>query len=174
MAKNRKAQEGLARQFKDRTMKKEYEAVVWGKPRQQGTVTLAIGRHIKDRKRMSTRTTQGREAKTRWNRLEQFPHFALLELFPHSGRTHQLRVHLSESGHPIVGDKLYGRRSVQGTKSLLSSTLKYALESTTYPILHAKKLTFKHPIHGEEVSVTAPRPANFEKFLTLLRNFDKQ
>lgn len=173
IAKNRSAQENLSNQFKNRSLRKEYEAVVWGITRPEGTFDTMIGRDRRDRKKMSSRTRKGRSAVTHWKRLQAFVHFSHVQLLPRTGRTHQLRVQLSEDGHPVVGDSTYFRRSFLSPKLNLSPILVNALDSLSSTLLHAKSLTFAHPASGAEIRVEAPRPDVFDKFLTLLKNFDR-
>ena len=123
---------------------------------------------------MSSRTTEGREAITKWKKIKQYPHFAHLALFPHSGRTHQIRVHLSEMGHPIVGDRLYGTRTIQGKRHKLSQEIQEVLLTVEHPFLHARQLTLTHPLSQELMTFKAPLPDIYEKFLTLIRDFDKE
>ena len=172
IAKQRHAQEELSRQFKAREIKKEYECIVWGDAGLFGSSDLPIGRHRWDRKRMSTRSPDGRPAKTDWKRVTPFKHFSHLNVFPHTGRTHQIRVHLSAKGHPILGDKLYETRSVQGKKSHLAEKVKASLELIPETFLHAKAVTFCHPSTKELIRVEAKRPPRFEECLTLLREHD--
>jgi len=115
VAKNDGAFHDLTNQFKNRTVKKVYLAIVFGRMSQdEGSIESAIGRHPTQRKRMSTRAKRGREAITRWKKLEGFDGCTLLEIFPQTGRTHQIRVHLSSIGHPVLGDPLYGRTGRPG------------------------------------------------------------
>ena len=173
IAKNRAAQERLSAQFKARQVKKEYEAVVWNVPRfPSGTFDSPLGRDRKDRKRMSSKSAEPRAALTRWRRAETFAHFCHVALFPETGRTHQLRVHLCEAGHPIVGDDLYGLRT-QGRRDGLSPAIRAALDATTQTYLHARRLELDHPRTGERLAFEAPRPENFERFLHLLRQEDR-
>jgi len=173
VAKNRKALEKMALQFKARTLKKIYEAIVWGRTKPEGTIKSALGRHVSDRKKMSSRTRKSREALTIFKRLMEFPHFSHLEVHPWTGRTHQIRVHLSEAGHPIVGDELYATRSLENRKKQLSPMLPTALETITAPFLHARDLEFTHPLTGRLLRISALRPTHFQKFLDLIRGFDK-
>jgi 23S rRNA pseudouridine1911/1915/1917 synthase len=128
--------------------------VVRGAPSaDEGRVDRAIGRHPKDRKRMSVRGTAPREAQTVWRVTRRFPKSqkAVLDIFPETGRTHQIRVHLASIGLPIVGDTVYGRSRNQ-TADL------------GRPALHAAALGFAHPRSGKSMRFTAPLPAD----LTLL------
>lgn len=172
VAKNRRAQENLSRQFKDRVVKKEYEAVVWGKMAEQGIFDSPIGRHPTDRKKMSSTTRKARTALTRFLRETQYAHFAHLRLFPHTGRTHQLRVHCAESSHPIAADELYATRSVGTLTRSLVEPLRAILEATPFPFLHARAITFVHPSEDRLLSFEAPRPAVFERLLAQLKIYD--
>lgn len=165
VAKNRTALEKLSAQFKNREVKKEYESIVWGKMGKQGKFESVIGRDSRDRKKMSTRTTAGREALTLWKATEHFAHFTHVALFPHTGRTHQLRVHLTEAGFPIVGDPLYRRRAVGKAEKELSAALKTLIEQLKHPFLHARKLSFTLPDKGTTVECVAKRPEIFDTFL---------
>ena len=174
VAKNRTALEGLARQFKSRQIQKEYEAVVWGKMKQmEGTFDQAIGRDTKDRKKMSSRTNQGREATTRWKVERAYAHFSHLSLQPKTGRTHQLRVHLAENGTPIVGDPLYGVGSAKRRVQTLPVELQPKVAALPHTLLHARKLSFEHPASGKLMVLEAQRPEVFEIFLTVLEEQDR-
>ncbi|HEU4401835.1 MAG TPA: RluA family pseudouridine synthase, partial [Candidatus Polarisedimenticolia bacterium] len=108
IAKNDMTHRSLAGQFKERTVKKVYEALVWGRPRnREGTIDAPIARHPTARLKMAIRSG-GRESRTRYRLLESLGAVSLVELCPETGRTHQLRVHLKSIGHPIVGDRHYG------------------------------------------------------------------
>ncbi len=159
VAKNDAAHEGLAEQFRDHSIGRIYRALVRGCPGvDTGRVDRPIGRHPRDRKRMSVRTRSGREARTNWSVLRRFPRAQMswLEIRPETGRTHQIRVHLSAVGLPLVGDPVYGRRSNR-RKSLLER-----------PALHAACLSFRHPVSGEELSFEAPLPQDLRELLATL------
>jgi 23S rRNA pseudouridine1911/1915/1917 synthase len=156
-AKHDAAHAALAAQFKDHSIERVYLAIVRGAPAAaSGRIEQAIGRHPRDRKRMSVRTRAGRAAATDWRVVERFPKSgaSLLELRPATGRTHQLRVHLSASGLPIAGDPVYGR----GGDAL-------GLER---PALHAAVLGFTHPRSGARVRFEAPLPDDLSAALERL------
>ncbi|MDP6976987.1 MAG: RluA family pseudouridine synthase [Myxococcota bacterium] len=153
-AKNDRAHQMLAEQFHDHTIGRVYRTFVRALPKSdRGEIDAPIGRHPKDRKRMSIRTQSGRVATTRWVCRARYPRSGVsqLEIHPQTGRTHQIRVHLSSHGMPIVGDPVYGRGRTQGGKSS-------APESLDRPALHAALLAFDHPASGERMEFSAGFP----------------
>jgi 23S rRNA pseudouridine1911/1915/1917 synthase len=157
-AKSDAAHRHLAEQFHDHTIERIYRAVVRGTPSvDEGRIDRAIGRHPKDRKRMSVRGTASREAQTVWRVAKRFPKSqrALLDLLPETGRTHQIRVHLASVGLPIVGDPVYGRSRNRGV-------------TLDRPALHAATLGFVHPRGGETLRFEAPFPADMQTLLEKL------
>jgi 23S rRNA pseudouridine1911/1915/1917 synthase len=152
------ALEGIAKQFRERTVEKEYLALVRGRVAAAGTIDAAIGRHPRDRKRMSTAARKARSAQSRYEPLERFAETTLLLVRPRTGRTHQIRVHLATAGWPIVADPLYGGGSRGAARRLM-----------TRLALHAWRIRFDHPASGARMTVTAPLPADFEAALDALR-----
>jgi len=151
VAKNDSTHRDLSKQFAARTMQKIYLALVAGilkKP--SGVIDAAIARHPIHRQRMSIARRQGRAAKTEYRVLRAGAGQSLLECTLHSGRTHQIRVHLHHLGHPVLGDKLYGGK-----------------QAGLFPrqLLHAWKLGFRHPRTGEAKMFEAPIPADFSEAL---------
>jgi 23S rRNA pseudouridine1911/1915/1917 synthase len=172
VAKDDEAYHHLIRQFKNRTVEKVYLAIVYGKFGQdEGLIDSAIGRHPSERKKMSTRTKKGRMAITRWKKVEKFDSYALLEIFPQTGRTHQIRVHLSSIGHPILGDPLYGRKGRPG--AIHDLFLKEGVKRMNRQALHAQWLEFTHPRTGERIHFTAPLPQDMSEVLGWLRSNTK-
>lgn len=171
IAKNRKTQDLLSQMFKKRLLKKEYEAIVWGKPPPKGTWATSIGRDRKDRKKMSSRTDKARPAITRFETLSSGAHFSHVALYPETGRTHQLRVHLTENGFPIVGDPLYGPKGIKGRIQLLNPLLEGLVAGAEHTFLHAKRISFLHPITQTQLCIEANRPSLFDKFLALMKTF---
>lgn len=168
VAKNDAAHQELIRQFKDRLVNKRYLALVWGAFEIAGGVfSQEIGRHPIDRRKMSVQSRNGRAAVTSWRQRQLFPGpFSLLELQLHTGRTHQIRVHLAHAGHPVVGDKTYG----SGERRLTSlPAARQDLQSLVQrQLLHAWQLAFNHPQTGERMDFTAPVPPDFQAVLDYL------
>lgn len=169
-AKDDSAHFKLAKQFEQRTVKKEYVAIVRGRMKQPtGEIDMPIGRHP-DHYEMQRVHPEGRSAVTHWEVIEEFKRFSLLRLKPQSGRTHQLRVHLSAINHPIVGDRLYSRKppltrsEVEGREAEPGEPPLIARQA-----LHAARLEFEHPRSGERVSFEAPLPEDMQRTLEALR-----
>jgi len=161
VARTAAALEALARQFRARTIEKVYLAVVRGHPgAASGTIDRAIGRHPRERKRMSVHSRRGRAAVTRWTALERLAGATLVRLEPETGRTHQLRVHLAALGHPIVGDRVYGARRA----GRLDTPLAFPRQA-----LHAAEIRFDHPSRGTRVVVRSGLPRDLQELLATLR-----
>jgi 23S rRNA pseudouridine1911/1915/1917 synthase len=166
VAKDDEAYHQLTKQFKDRTVEKVYLAIARGKfSREEGSIDWAIGRHPSERKRMSTRTKRGRPAITLWKVIERFDGLTLLEIFPRTGRTHQIRVHLSAMGHPLLGDPLYGKKG-----ATLTADLKECSRRLNRQALHAYRLAFIHPRTRERVEFSSPIPRDMSEVLEWLRS----
>jgi 23S rRNA pseudouridine1911/1915/1917 synthase len=173
VAKDDEAFHHLIKQFKNRTVEKTYLTIVNGKFNQdEGLVDSAIGRHPSERKRMSTRTKKGRVAITHWKKVEEFDVFTLLEIIPQTGRTHQIRVHLSSIGHPILGDPLYGRKGRPGV--IHDPFLKACVKKMNRQALHAHRLGFTHPRTGERIYFDSPLPQDIREVLEALRSQNLQ
>jgi 23S rRNA pseudouridine1911/1915/1917 synthase len=160
VAKHDSSHEELARQFRDREIEKEYVALVWGTVQAGRRIDEPIGRDPADRKKMSARARRSREAVTRIVRAEHFGRaLTLAHVAIHTGRTHQIRVHLSAIGHPVVGDTLYGggHRRVPGDLR--------AVTHLDRPFLHAARLAFKHPADGRRMEFTSELPADLQNVL---------
>lgn len=159
----------LARQFKNRTVDKVYLAVAHGEVKpDEGLLDAPIGRHPDQRKKMSTRARKGRAALTRWKVLERLGPFTLLEIYPRTGRTHQIRVHLSSMGHPLMGDPLYGGKRKPGATD--DPALRICARKMNRQALHAHRLALNHPRTGERIQFTAPIPKDMQETLDCLRS----
>lgn len=159
VAKNDRSHAELARQFHDREVEKEYVALVWGVVQAGRRIDLPIGRDPSDRKKMSARARRARSAATRVTAALQMPGVTLIHVAIATGRTHQIRVHLSEIGHPIVGDAVYG-----GQRRRVAGDLRPVL-ALDRPFLHAGRLVFHHPADGRKMEFEAPLPADLRSVL---------
>lgn len=158
VAKSQNVHQALVKQFQARTIEKIYVAMVIGKIRPTGTIESLIGRHPTDRKRMSTRARHGKPAITHWRVTEYFGDAAAwVEVNLATGRTHQIRVHLSAQGHPLIGDVTYG--GARGMKRL-PPPWHTVLQTFQRPALHAWKLAFQHPITEVRILCEAPFPSD--------------
>ena len=158
IAKDDETHEDLKKQFSEHTVSKCYHALVWGKiDDDTGEIDLPIGRSTNDRKKISINTQSPKEALTRFSVLKRLNFITLLELRPETGRTHQLRVHLTSIGHPVVGDHDYGRRN---PPPALAKNIADMIKGVKGQCLHALSLSFDHPKNGKRVEFTAPYPAD--------------
>lgn len=174
IAKNAMALEHLAEQFKQRQTQKTYLALVLGNLDGHGVVNLPIGRAINDRKKMSVTSKHSREALTKWQALKNYNGVTLLKVRILTGRTHQIRVHLSHLRHPIIGDALYGVPNlpqVLPNYGLRDSRLYEILKPVARQLLHAWKLSFSHPVTGEWLQFTAPLPLDLTDCLAQLESY---
>jgi 23S rRNA pseudouridine1911/1915/1917 synthase len=151
VAKDSKTQEMLSALFKKRTVRKTYRAIVEGViDRKEGAIEGNIGRHPIDRKKMAVLKEGGRDAATSFKVIKQLDGFAYVEAYPKTGRTHQIRVHLSHIGHPVAGDEMYGKK---------------AKHIADRPLLHAYKIEFIHPVMGTPIIIEAPMPDDLTEFI---------
>ncbi|MFH0878897.1 MAG: RluA family pseudouridine synthase [Lentisphaerota bacterium] len=159
IAKNQFSMPALVAQFKSRAVRKEYLALVWGWPQKaSGTIETLIGRNPHDRKKMSAKPSHGRPAITHYEILRFYANTSLLRIRIETGRTHQIRVHMAFAGHPVVGDKQYGRapRDVPRVEA-------------PRQMLHAERLALKHPRTGKLLQCIAPMPLDMEEVLKTLK-----
>lgn len=160
VAKNDYAHQHLQAQLKAKTARREYLGVIYGAPSQtSGKIDLPIGRHHVDRKKMAVVSVEkgGRHAVTHWQVLEPLGNYTLMLFKLETGRTHQIRVHTTNTGHPLVGDPLYSSGHSIGV-------------NLPGQALHAWKLTLEHPVTGEMIEAIAPLPEHFNKLLKVLRS----
>jgi 23S rRNA pseudouridine1911/1915/1917 synthase len=163
VAKNDLALASLQAQFKSRAVTKVYLALVHGQPPERARLETPYGRHPVHRKRFTARVKSGKSAVTEYQVRERLVNAALLEVRLHTGRTHQIRVHLSESGHPLLGDSTYGA----GTRS--ASNVRKVQQQLGRPALHAWKLQFRHPRTGQAIAFEAPIPEDLASAIDSLR-----
>ena len=155
VAKNDLAHNSLAEQIKEHTARREYHTVVIGNLRDDtGTISAPIGRHRTDRKKMTVTEMNSKEAVTHYTVLERYPGFTYASCVLETGRTHQIRVHMSHTGHPVVGDAVYGARDKLGLEG---------------QCLHSKNVTFIHPRTNEKMHFESDLPGYFEEILRKLR-----
>lgn len=156
VAKNDFSHNILARQIKEHSFTREYEAVVYGNIKEDtGSVNAPIGRHPTKRKQMAVTNIASRNATTHFEVLERFGEFTHLKLKLETGRTHQIRVHMAYLGHPVAGDDVYGPKKI--------------ITSLGGQCLHARKIGFVHPRTCEYLEFSSPLPDYFEKFLNNLK-----
>ena len=166
IAKNDEAHRALTAEWGTDRVRKEYTALVYGKPHpDHGTVDAPLGRDPHDRKRMAV-VAGGRRAITDFETVESLRYVALLRCRLRTGRTHQIRVHLKSIGHPIVGDPLYSGPQWRGIPDKL---LQKALKSFDRQALHASLIRFPHPRSGVVMTIEAPLPDDFAQLLAMLR-----
>jgi 23S rRNA pseudouridine1911/1915/1917 synthase len=164
VAKHDRAHRALSEQFHDRLVRKEYLALVWRAPAAGLRIDDPIGRDPNHRQRMSSRARRGRTASTEVVDVEVLRGVSLVRVSIGTGRTHQIRVHLSEPGFPLVGDALYG-----GVHKRLPTHLA-AVAKLTRPFLHAARLSFAHPSDGRPMTFEAPLPTELHRVITALRH----
>jgi 23S rRNA pseudouridine1911/1915/1917 synthase len=158
-AKNDESHRELTRQFHDREVEKEYVALAWGEVHAGRRIDLPVGRDPVHREKMSTRARRARTAATRVTASRDLRGVSLLHIAIATGRTHQIRVHLSAIGHPIVGDRTYG-----GVRHRMPAALR-AVERLERPFLHAARLAFTHPREGTRMEFTCALPADLQDVL---------
>lgn len=162
VAKTLRAQAHLVAQLQARSVKRDYVALVYGTPPATGEVRAAIGRDPHKRKQMAA-VPGGKEAVTEYRVLRKLGPVTWLALALQTGRTHQIRVHMTHLGYPLVGDPLYGRKKLASKDA--SEALCAAIKSFTRQALHARALTFTHPATGDTLSFNAPVPADLQQLL---------
>lgn len=163
IAKDNNAYYGLVKQFRERQIEKRYLALLYGSLRENhGEIRTLIGRSASDRKKMSTRTKRGREAVTHYQVMRRFKSATLAGISILTGRTHQIRVHFASIGHPVLGDRTYGKKT----------NIRQGQKLITFPrqMLHAHILRLQHPVSGKTLEFTAPMPGDMEKVIGELKN----
>ena len=169
VARNEKSQKYLVEQLQNHSVDREYSAIVYGHMIAGGTVDEPIGRDPKDRVKQAV-SMSGKEAATHYRAIDRFKSHTHVKAILETGRTHQIRVHLSYVGHSLIGDPMYGGRVRFPKKA--SEELKKALLGFKRQALHSKKLTLTHPISGEVMSWKAALPDDMLELLSVLKEFD--
>lgn len=160
VAKNDNAHTGLAEQIKEHSFTREYQAVVFGSLKdEEGTVDAPIGRHPVDRKKMCVTSKNSKNAVTHYSVISRYKGYTHIKCILETGRTHQIRVHMANLGHPVAGDPVYG---VKNEKVSFSGQC-----------LHAGKIGFVHPVTGKYMEFCSPLPVYFQEFLVKLKNISK-
>jgi len=169
IARNEKSQKLLVEQLQSHSVDREYSAIVYGHMIAGGTVDDPIGRDPKDRVKQAV-SMSGKDATTHYRAIDRFKSHTHVKAILETGRTHQIRVHLSHVGHSLIGDPMYGGRVRFPKKA--SEELKDSLLNFNRQALHSKKLTLTHPISGELMSWKAPLPYDMSGLLEVLKKFD--
>lgn len=174
VAKNDVIHRKLAAQLMNRSLTREYWALVWGKMNPpEGTISIAIGRSRADRRVMTSGSPNTREAVTHYETLEELSFTSLIRLHLETGRTHQIRTHLKESNHPVFGDPEYTGREgrLTGIEARHRAVAAKMLKMIPRQMLHAKKLEFVHPETGKSVSFEIDLPEDFRQVLEVIRQY---
>ncbi len=176
VAKTEMAMNKLAKQFFDRTTKREYIAIVWGQPEpQEGRIEGHIGRHLKDRMKMDVfpEGSEGKHAVTHYKVVEKLGYISLLECRLETGRTHQIRVHLEHIGHPLFNDERYGGNTVlRGTTfTKYKQFVQNCFKVIPRHALHARSLGFIHPVSGEDMYFKTELPPDMQQLLDKWRKY---
>ena len=169
VAKNLKSQKYLTEQLQAHSIHREYSAIVYGYMISGGSIHKPIGRDPKDRVKQAI-INNGKEALTHYRLIDRFKNHTHVKAILETGRTHQIRVHLSHIGHPLIGDSTYGGRVRYPKKA--SQELKESLKNFERHALHSKKITLVHPISGEVMSWKSSLPVDMTKLLKVLKEFD--
>jgi len=169
VAKNDRSHQALSDRFQRHDIKRIYHALVYGHPKTDtGTIRGIIGRHPTDRVKMSGKAKSGKQAVTHWRAEARYPEVTLLRLRLETGRTHQIRVHLSEAGHPLLGDPVYG--SAGRSNTLKDQQLRKLIKDLGRQALHASTLGFVHPTSGEFLEFTTPLPEDMQRIVDYLES----
>jgi 23S rRNA pseudouridine1911/1915/1917 synthase len=164
VAKTAAAHESLTRQFRDHSVHRIYVAIVRGVPgSDEGRVDAAIGRHVKDGKRISLTTSKPRHAVSRWRVVERMGPFTLMEVTPETGRTHQIRVHLASVGLPVLGDQVYGKSG--GAKRGRDLNTRADTGALARQALHATVLGFEDPVDGSYREFSSRVPGDMQRVI---------
>jgi len=169
VAKNSVAHARLSRMFKERSVKKSYRTLVWGVPPPAGVINASLSRSSVHRKKIVV-MSEGRSSLTRYEVRKSNNWMAELNVFPETGRTHQIRVHLSSIGHPVLGDDLYGggRKYLDKVSPIYKPEAKKVSLLATRVMLHAEHIAFTHPVTGKRICLTSPLPEDMKKIISMV------
>ncbi len=171
VARNTEAHAVLSAAFKAHEHRRQYLAVCYGRMLQKrGTIETFMQRNPKDRKRMTSRSGEGRRAITHWEVLTEWKEFSLLRLTLGTGRTHQIRVHLSDAGHAVAGDPVYGGR--RRVNAVADTRIRAHVKGLGRQMLHAAVLGIRHPGTGEFIEFMCDMPEDMKTFMAVLDKFD--
>ena len=172
-AKNDHSHTNLSEQFSTRTIDRAYQALVWGVPRPvTGTIKTNIGRNRHNRKKMAVLQIAGKQAITGYKVLKRFGEFAsLVECKLSTGRTHQIRVHMSNIGHPVIGDAVYGGGATRARRAPINEETYAYIKQLRGQALHAFSLGFRHPRTDETLNFSSQLPTEIKELITLLESF---
>lgn len=164
-AKTVEAHARMSEMFKNREVEKTYLAITQGVPKpSEGTFDTLYGRHARNRQLFSSKVSEGKTAVTHYETLEAYPGAASIQVQLETGRTHQIRVHFADAGHPLVGDEAYSRRRV-----IRDPEAKALCDRFERPALHAWELSFRHPLSQRKLHFTAAMPADLVELVEGLR-----
>lgn len=169
VARSELAQKNLVEQLQEHSVDREYSAIVYGHMISGGTIDEPIGRDPKDRIRQAV-VEDGKHATTHYRVIDRFAHHTHIKAILETGRTHQIRVHMSHIGHPLIADPMYGGKIRFPKKA--DEALKDTLKGFNRQMLHSKKLTLMHPISGEEMSWKASLPQDMQALIKVLQKYD--
>jgi len=168
-AKSDDAHRNLSAQFENHEVHKTYQVLVWGDMKgNSGEIVLPVGRHATNRKKMSTKSKRGKSALTLWKVHERYGTATLLDVEIKTGRTHQIRVHLSDRGYPVIGDTVYGS-ATNKMRAISDPKLRASLKELNRQALHAAQLSFIHPLKRERVVFSAEMPEDMATLCVLFR-----
>ena len=170
VAKTDESHMNLAKQFEKRSIKKQYKAIVWGQIDDKGEIEGLIGRHSRNRQAFDMVSSNGKHSFTQYKTDSYLAPLSVVSLFPKTGRTHQLRVHLKSIGHPIFADELYsgGKKRIKSYHTQYSMLLNRLFKNMNRVALHAEKIEIKHPANGEKVVFEAPIPDDMIRIQNIL------
>jgi len=172
VAKQNKSHQAFSELFQDRMIEKKYEAIIWGRLEGEGKIKNLITRNTRNKTSFSVSKVSGRESITDYKVIENFGPLTRIEMYPKTGRTHQLRVHMKHIGHPIFADDKYsgGVRKIKSFHSKYSSTLKRCFKIANRQMLHASSVKFIHPFSGEPMCLSVDLSSDMSNLIRLLKN----